>query len=140
MLPWIKATYPEGNFVFQQDGASAHSTTAIQAKLTEELGGPDHCWRKEMWTPQSPDLNPLDYGVWSVLQDDVQADSHPNLESLKARIVAAWEALEAAFIVKTCKSFRPASRPSSPPTAVTFSEQPSEGCVSWSLVTVLICC
>ena len=43
----------------------------------------------------------------SVLQDEVQVTSHPNLELLKARIVAAWEALEAAFIVKTFKSFRP---------------------------------
>ena len=46
------------------------------------------------------------YSVWSVLQDEVQATSHPNLESLKACIVAAWEALEAAYIVKTCKGFR----------------------------------
>jgi len=106
VIPWAKATYPEGNFVFQQDGAPAHNATAIQAKLTEELGGPDHFWRKEMWPPQSPDLNPLDYSVWSVLQDEVQATSHPNPESLKARIVAAWEALEAANIIRTCKGFR----------------------------------
>ena len=106
VIPWVKATYPEGNVVFQQDGAPAHNAAAVQVKLTEELGGPDHFWRKEMWPPQSPDLNPLDYSVWSVLQDEVQATSHPNLESLKARIVAAWEALEAAYIVKTCKGFR----------------------------------
>ena len=63
-------------------------------------------WRKETWPPQSPDLNPLDYSVWSVLQQEVQASSHPNLESLKAHIVAAWEALEEAYIIRTCKSFR----------------------------------
>ena len=45
--------------------------------------------------------------MWSVLQDEVQGTSHPNLESLKARIVAAWEALETAYIVKTCRGFRP---------------------------------
>ena len=106
VIPWVKATYPEGNVVFQQDGAPAHNAAAVQVKLTEELGGPDHFWRKEMWPPQSPDLNPLDYSVWSVLQDEVQATSHPNLESLKARTVAACEALEAAYIVKTCKGFR----------------------------------
>ena len=60
-----------------------------------------------MWLPQFLDLNPLDYSVKSVLQDKVQATSHPNLESLKARIVPGWAGLEAAYIVKTCKGFRP---------------------------------
>ena len=106
VIPWIKATYPEGAFDFQQDGAPAHSATATQARLSEELGGPDHLWRKKMWPPQSPDVNPLDYSGWSVLQDEVQATSHPSLESLKVRIVAAWEALEAAYIIRTCKGFR----------------------------------
>ena len=48
VIPRIKATYREGNFVFQQDGAPAHTATAIRAKLTEELGWSDHFWRKEM--------------------------------------------------------------------------------------------
>ena len=34
-----------------------------------------------MWPPQSPDLNPLDYNIWSVLKEEVQGSSHPNLES-----------------------------------------------------------
>ena len=85
-----------------------------------------------MWQSQSLDLNPLDYGVWSVLQDGVRADSHPNFESLKARIVAAWEALQVTFIVKTRKSFRTPRRGRQ--TAVTLSGpgQSAVGCVSWS--------
>ena len=71
VIPWIKATYPDGNFVFQQDGAPAHNPNAIQRKMSEELGGQSHFWRKEMWPPQSPDLNPLDYSIWSVLQQEV---------------------------------------------------------------------
>ena len=39
MIPWIRGTYPEGNFVFQHDGVPTHSAAAIRAKLTEELGG-----------------------------------------------------------------------------------------------------
>ena len=85
--------YQEGNFVFQQDGAPSHNANATQVKLTEEFDGPDHFWRKEIWPLRSPDLNPLDYNVSSVLQDKVQATSHPNLESLKACNVAIWEAL-----------------------------------------------
>ena len=59
-----------------------------------------------MWPPQSPDLNPLDYSIWSVLQDKVQGSSHPNMEALKAHITEVWEAMEPSYIVKTCQSFR----------------------------------
>ena len=106
VIPWILRTYPDGQFVFQQDGAPAHTAGSIQRKLTEELGGAPHFWRKEMWPPQSPDLNPLDYSIWSVLQDKVQGSSHPNLEALKAHITEVWEAMEPSYIVKTCQSFR----------------------------------
>lgn len=106
VVPWIRTTYPNGNFVFQQDGAPAHGARSIQAMLTEALGGPDHFWRKEMWPPQSPDLNPLDYSIWSVMQQKVQATSHPNLETLKARIVEAWGDLEIDYVVRACKGFR----------------------------------
>lgn len=106
VIPWILKTYPDGNFVFQQDGAPAHTASSIQQKLTEELGGEAHFWRKEMWPPQSPDLNPLDYSIWSVLQEEVQGVSHPNVEALKAHIVKTWEAMDPAYIIKTCQSFR----------------------------------
>ena len=72
--------------MFQQDGAPAHTASSIQQKLTEELGGEAHFWRKEMWPPQSPDLNPLDYSIWSVLQEEVQGVSHPNVEALNASV------------------------------------------------------
>ena len=74
--------------------------------MTEELDGPDDFWRKEIWPLRSPDLNPLDNNVSSVLQDKVQVTSHTNLESLKARNVAIWEALEAVCIISSCKGFR----------------------------------
>ena len=37
---WPKVTYPEDNSVFHKDRATAHNTTAIQTKLTDELSGP----------------------------------------------------------------------------------------------------
>ena len=58
-----------------------------------------------MWPPQSPDLNPLDYSFWSVLQERVQETSHPNMESLKAHIAEAWVTLDEAFIASACRSF-----------------------------------
>ena len=65
-----------------------------------------HFWRKDMWPPQSPDLNPLDYGVWSLLQQKVQSVSHPSLEALKASITKEWKKMEDDFVIRTCRSFR----------------------------------
>lgn len=106
VIPWIKKTYPDGKFVFQQDGAPAHTSKSIQEKLHQELGGKMHFWRKDMWPPQSPDLNPLDYGVWSLLQQKVQSVSHPSLEALKASITKEWKKMEDDFVIRTCRSFR----------------------------------
>ena len=106
VIPWIKKAYPDGKFFFQQDGATAHTSKSSQEKLLRELGGETHFWRKDMWPPQSPDLNPLDYGIWSLLQQKVQCVSHPSLEALKSHIKKEWKKMEDDFIIRTCRSFR----------------------------------
>ena len=61
---------------------------------------------KRCGLPIPPDLNPLDYSIWSALQERVQGTSHPNMESLKAHIAEAWDTLDEAFIASACRSFR----------------------------------
>ncbi len=56
-LPWVRTTFPDGNVVFQQDGAPAHSAKIVQKWLGENL----QFWPKDMWPPYSPDANPLDF-------------------------------------------------------------------------------
>ena len=58
--PWLKANYPEGNFVFQQDGAPSHNSQKCQDFCRVNF---KHFWDKSFWPPNSPDLNPLDYSV-----------------------------------------------------------------------------
>ena len=36
-----------------------------------------------LWLPSSPDLNPLDYAIWGVLENRINATSHPNIGSLR---------------------------------------------------------
>ena len=57
-------------------------------------------------TSPVPDLNPLDFSIWSVLQERVQRPSPPSMESLKAHIAEAWEFLDEAFIDEACPSFQ----------------------------------
>ena len=46
------------------------------------------------WPPSPPDLNPLDYSIWARMKDDVQGVCHPTVNSLKAKIVEKWAAME----------------------------------------------
>ena len=38
---------------------------------------------KEEWPPYSPDLNPMDYSIWSILESKACAKSHTSIQSLK---------------------------------------------------------
>ena len=64
MIPEIKNLANNDHFVFQQDGArpqTANSTiNFLQNKVPELLQLKD-------WPPNSPDLNPVDYGIWENL-------------------------------------------------------------------------
>lgn len=39
------------------------------------------------WLSGSPDLNPLDYRLWQILEEKACAKPHRNLESLKSSII-----------------------------------------------------
>ncbi len=61
--PWVKCNYGQGaNYVLQQDGAPCHMSKKTQKWLVENKL---KFWPKEIWPPNSPDLNPLDYSIWA---------------------------------------------------------------------------
>ena len=43
-----------------------------------------------LWPPNSPDLNPVDYKIWGVLQDRVYRTRIRDVEHLKERLVEEW--------------------------------------------------
>ncbi|KAI6659868.1 hypothetical protein LOD99_14208 [Oopsacas minuta] len=43
------------------------------------------------WPPYSPDLNPMDYSIWSILETNACSKSHTNVESLKRALCREWE-------------------------------------------------
>ena len=53
----------------------------------------------------SPDLDPLDYAIWGVLESKTNATSHWNIGSLKTAIEEKWNKMSEEFILKACKSF-----------------------------------
>ncbi|KAI6653924.1 hypothetical protein LOD99_3100 [Oopsacas minuta] len=40
--------------------------------------------------PYSPDLNPMDYSIWSILETKACAKAHTNVESLKVLLRREW--------------------------------------------------
>ncbi|KAG6450211.1 hypothetical protein O3G_MSEX006429 [Manduca sexta] len=68
---------------FQQDSAPGHKARSTQSWL--ESNASDFI-RAEDWPSSSPDLNPLDYDLWSVLESTACSKRHDNLESLKQSI------------------------------------------------------
>ena len=61
-------------FTFQQDGAPAHRARETVALLQAET--PDFI-PPTLWPPNSPDLNPVDYKIWSVMQEKVYRYRNP---------------------------------------------------------------
>ena len=74
-------------FVFQQDGAPAHTARTTQQWLQNNI---PHFISKEEWPPSSPDLNPLDFSLWSILESNTCAKCHKNIESLKKSLTEEW--------------------------------------------------
>ncbi|KAF2359026.1 hypothetical protein FHG87_010219 [Trinorchestia longiramus] len=54
---------------------------------------------------RSPDLNPLNFSIWSILETRVLATPHTSLESLKAKLQREWKAIPQEQIRAACDTF-----------------------------------
>ncbi|KAG5327807.1 NAAT1 protein, partial [Pseudoatta argentina] len=61
--------------------------------------------RLPFWPPNSPDLNPLDYYVWSVVERVINKSRHPNVTLLRTIIEAAF--IGSATLQRAYEHFRP---------------------------------
>ena len=56
-----------GEFIFQQDGARSHTSKYTISYISNNLPVNADLLLPEDWPPRSPDLNPMDYSIWSSL-------------------------------------------------------------------------
>ena len=95
LLPSIREISGE-YFIFQQDSAPAHrarDTLSYLQRETPAFISPD------LWPPNSPDLNPLDYKIWGMLQERVyRLGKIRDVEELKKRLVEEWAAIKQSAI------------------------------------------
>lgn len=102
LLPEIQRV-SGGYFVFQQDSAPAHRAAATVELLKRDT--PDFI-SPDLWPPNSPDLNPVDYSVWGILQERVYSTRIADLEELKRRLLIEWANLDHEIIVKAIQQWR----------------------------------
>jgi len=101
LLPDIKEF--SDYFTFQQDSAPAHCTKETVDLLKRET--PDFI-PPSLWPSNSPDLNPVDYKIWGVLQQRVYSRKIQNVDELRQRIVEEWERLDQRVIDNAVKQWR----------------------------------
>ena len=100
VIPWCNQVAGGRPWVWQQDLAPAHKSKETQAWLQKECYDFVHF---SHWPPSSPNLNPLDYFVWSYVEN---ITSHNTKASLIAAICGVFTELPPALVEKACSQFR----------------------------------
>jgi len=99
VIPWIERSLGDSGVTLQQDGATSHTAKLVQSFCKDNFKG---FWSKELWPPSSPDLNPMDFGVWSLLEQKACAISHKNTDALKQVLLKCWDEIDAETLRATC--------------------------------------
>ena len=103
MIPWCNQVAGGRLWVWQQDSAPAHKSKETQAWLQKE------CYDFvpfSYWPPSSSNLNPLDYFVWSYVENIINMTSHNTKASLIATIRRVFAELLLALVENTCSQSR----------------------------------
>ena len=103
VIPWCNQVAGGRLWVWQQDSAPAHKSKETQAWLQKECYDFVPFFH---WPPSSPDLNPLDYFVWSYVGNITNMTSHNTKDSLIAAIRRVFAELPPARVEKACSQFR----------------------------------
>ncbi|KAK3530022.1 hypothetical protein QTP86_009926 [Hemibagrus guttatus] len=83
--PFMETLFPDGCGLFQQDNAPCYKAEMVQEWFD------DHNNQFEVLTPNSPDLNSIQY-LWDVLDKQVPSmEARPhNLQDLKDLLLTSW--------------------------------------------------
>ena len=103
VIPWCNQVAGGRPWLWQQDSAPDHKTKETQAWLQKE------CYNFvpfSHWPPSSPDQNPLDYFVWSYVENITNMTSYNTKASLIAAIRRVFVELPPALVEKACSQSR----------------------------------
>lgn len=97
-----KRIFKNGHWIFQQDSAPAHKAKINQEWCAAQI--PEFI-SSAQWPPSSPDLNPMDYAIWGILESKVNVRPHRSLDSLKSALQREWDNLSMDIVRKSIDAF-----------------------------------
>jgi hypothetical protein len=89
-------------WVFQQDGATAHTSNRAQGWCERNLNS---FLEKNHWPPNSPDLNPLDYFFWNEVVTKMNVNHSMTLDEFQEEISRAIAEVPVDMIKKAVNRF-----------------------------------
>lgn len=90
LLPSIETLHPDGNFIFQQDGASSHTAKSTIRWIDH------HNMSLLKWPSSSPDLNVIET-LWHNMKRHLRDHPQRTLPDLKKKIQQIWDAYTPAY-------------------------------------------
>jgi inhibitor of nuclear factor kappa-B kinase subunit alpha len=107
LLPWAENHFGEQRWTFQQDSAPCHTSfrdPATSTKAFLDANVPRYWWT-DKWPAASPDLNPMDYSIWGILQARVGKKFYRSVKDLKTSLKREWRAIPQESIRKAIEQF-----------------------------------
>lgn len=103
-IPDMHNAFNNYNHVLIQDNAPPHrarSTLAFLQQQNVTVVLPDE------WPAISPDLNPLDYSIWGLLEEKLYKTTIADVEELKQRLVHLWNSIPQQTVAAIVDQWRP---------------------------------
>ena len=102
--PLSQTLFRNRPWTFQQGSAPAHGAKTTQKWLEDSV--PDFI-SKDEWSSASPVLKPLDYSIWSKLEQKVCCKPHTSRENLKKALLREWDRFPMESIRTAIENWRP---------------------------------
>ena len=102
MLPAIQHLAGD-MLMFQQDSVPAHrahATIKYLCQVIPEFISPD------LWPPNSPDVNPVDYKIWGCVQEHVYQKPICDVDQLKQCLVKVWSDVQQTVVEAAISEWR----------------------------------
>ena len=106
MIPEMNSICVDEDYIFQQDGARSHTSKFTIGYLDDNLPDDAQILLPDDWPPHSPDLNPLDYSIWSSLANKVYKVKIKSVDHLCQRLGQAWHEISQDEINRSIAGFR----------------------------------
>lgn len=103
VLPFVDKEFPNGDFIYQDDGAPCHRATATQQWKDFHFG--KRALAPREWAPYSPDRNLIEH-CWAMIKQDVDQRQPTTLKTLRKAINFGWDLVTPQYLQKLFASQR----------------------------------